>query len=187
MPLGSKYEAHSFSIDERIATMDARAASGLPTERMLIGAGALALPDTIRLARHAISIGVGGVCVKPPFYYKPAEDIGLFDFFSRVIDGVGDDRLRLCVYDWESNLSVHHSLTFFHRLFETYRKLAVGIKDSSGDPNMLEERCKALPLKESFYRNGRDHAHTFTGLRQQHHVRCKQYHFGYHNGDIRKL
>ena len=46
------------------------------------------------LARHAVSIGAGGVCVQP-FYYKPAEDIGLFDFFSRVIDGVGDDRLRL--------------------------------------------------------------------------------------------
>ncbi|MEC7649299.1 MAG: hypothetical protein VX900_13260 [Pseudomonadota bacterium] len=64
-------------------------------QRMLIGASALALPDTIRLARHAVSIGAGGVCVQPPFYCKPAEDIGLFDFFSRVIDGVGDDRLRL--------------------------------------------------------------------------------------------
>ena len=95
MPLGSTGEAHPFSIDERIVKMDALAASGLPTERMLIGASALALPDTIRLARHAVSIGAGGVCVQPPFYYKPAEDIGLFDFFSRVIDGVGDDRLRL--------------------------------------------------------------------------------------------
>ncbi|MED5573188.1 MAG: dihydrodipicolinate synthase family protein [Pseudomonadota bacterium] len=95
MPLGSKGEAQSFSIDERIVTMDALAASGLPTERMLIGASALALPDTIQLASHAVSIGAGGVCVQPPFYYKPAEDIGLFDFFSRVINGVGDDRLRL--------------------------------------------------------------------------------------------
>ena len=92
MPLGSKFKAHSFSIDERIATMGARAAGGLPTERILIGAGGPALPDTIRLARHAISIGVGGICVQPPFYYKPAEDIGLFDFFSRVIDVVGNDR-----------------------------------------------------------------------------------------------
>ena len=102
------------------------------------------------MARHAVTIGAGGVCVQPPFYCKPAEDIGLFDFFSRVIDGVGDDRLRLYVYDWESNLSVHHILAFFHRLFEAYPKMAVGIKDSSGDPDMLEERCKAFPYKEVF-------------------------------------
>ncbi len=150
MPLGSTGEAHSFTVDERIAMMDALAASDLPTENMLIGASALALPDTIRLVRHAISIGAGGVCVQPPFYYKPAEDVGLLDFFFRVIDGTNDDRLRLYVYDWESNLSVHHSLEFFRQLFDAYPAQAVGIKDSSGDAEMLEERCKAFPDKEVF-------------------------------------
>lgn len=150
MPLGSTGEAHSFTVEERLVMMDALAASGLPVGKMLIGASALALPDTIRLVRHAISIGAGGVCVQPPFYYKPAEDVGLLDFFSRVIDGTNDDRLRLYIYDWESNLSVHHSLDFFRRLFETYPTQAVGIKDSSGDAKMLEERCRAFPDKEVF-------------------------------------
>ena len=40
------------------------------------------------------------------------ETVGLLYFFSRVIDGVNDTRLRLYVYDWESNLNVHHSLEF---------------------------------------------------------------------------
>ena len=150
MPLGSTGEAHSFTVGERIEIMDALAESDLPKEKMLIGTSALALPDTIELVRHAVSIGAGGVCVQPPFYYKPAEDIGLFDFFSRVIEGVADDRLRLYVYDWESNLAVHHSLDFFHRLFDAYPKHAVGIKDSSGDAPMLEEHCKAFPDKEVF-------------------------------------
>ena len=150
MPLGSTGAAHSFTVDERFEMMDAVAASEMPTEKMLIGASALAFPDTIRLARHAVSIGAGGVCVQPPFYYKPAEDEGLIDFFSRVIDGVGDDRLRLYVYDWESALGIHHSLDFFHRLFDAYPEQAVGIKDSSGDAEMLEERCRAFPDKEVF-------------------------------------
>ncbi len=150
MPIGSTGEGHSFTVEERIATMDALAESGLPTERMLIGASALAFPDAIRLVKHAVGIGAGGVCVQPPFYYKPVETVGLLNFFSRVIDGVNDTRLRLYVYDWESNLNVHHSLEFFSRLFEAYPENAVGIKDSSGVPGMLEERCRAFPDKEVF-------------------------------------
>ena len=150
MPIGSTGEGHSFTVEERIATMDSLAESGLPVARMLIGTSALAFPDAIRLMKHAVGIGAGGVCVQPPFYYKPAETVGLLDFFSRVIDGVNDTRLRLYVYDWESNLNVHHSLTFFSRLFEAYPENAVGIKDSSGVPEMLEERCRAFPDKEVF-------------------------------------
>lgn len=150
MPLGSTGEAHAFTVDERIAMMDALAASGLPTGKMLIGASALAFPDAIRLVKHAVGIGAGGVCVQPPFYYKPAEDVGLLEFYARVIDGVADDRLRLYVYDWEAALGVHFSLDFFHRLFDAYPNQAVGIKDSSGDAAMLEARCKAFPEKEVF-------------------------------------
>ena len=150
MPIGSTGEGHSFTVEERIATMDSLAESGWPVARMLIGTSALAFPDAIRLMKHAVGIGAGGVCVQPPFYYKPAETVGLLDFFSRVIDGVNDTRLRLYVYDWESNLNVHHSLTFFSRLFEAYPENAVGIKDSSGVPEMLEERCRAFPDKEVF-------------------------------------
>ena len=150
MPLGSTGEAHSLTVAERIAMMDALAESGLPTERMLIGASALAYPDAIRLARHAVSIGAGGVCVQPPFYYKPAETVGLLEFFVRVIEGVGENALRVYVYDWESNLDVHFELEFFHRLFDAFPKNAVGIKDSSGIPAMLEERCRAFPDREVF-------------------------------------
>lgn len=150
MPIGSTGEGHSFTVEERIGTMDALAGSGLPTDRMLIGTSSLAFPDAIRLVKHAVGIGAGGVCVQPPFYYKPAETVGLLDFFSRVIDGVNDTRLRLYVYDWEANLNVHHSLEFFERLFAAYPDNAVGIKDSSGIADMLEARCRAFPDKEVF-------------------------------------
>ena len=150
MPLGSTGEAHSLTVDERLGMMDSLAESGLPMGRMLVGASALAFPDAVRLVRHAVAAGAGGVCVQPPFYYKPAETVGLLDFFARVIDDVADARLRLYVYDWEGNLSVHFDLDFFHRLFETYPEAVVGIKDSSGDPVMLEERCRAFPGKDVF-------------------------------------
>jgi len=150
MPIGSTGEAHSLTVDERCRMIDALGDSGLPMEKMLIGASSLAFPDAIRLVRHAVEAGAGGVCVQPPFYYKPAETVGLLDFFARVIEGVADERLRLYVYDWEGNLGVHFDLDFFHRLFEAYPTVAVGIKDSSGDAAMLEERCRAFPDREVF-------------------------------------
>ena len=150
MPLGSTGEAHSLTVDERLAMMDALAESGLPTAKMLIGASALAYPDAIRLVKHAVSIGAGGVCVQPPFYYKPAETGGLLDFLARVIEGAADDRLRLYVYDWEGNLGVHFGLDFFERLFAAYPAQAVGIKDSSDDAAVLEARIRAFPEKEVF-------------------------------------
>jgi len=150
MPIGSTGEAHSFTVDERFEMMDAMADSGLPMAKMLIGTSALAFPDAIRLVKHTVGLGAGGVCVQPPFYYKPVETVGLLYFFSRVIDGVNDTRLRLYVYDWESNLNVHHSLEFFTKLFEAYPQNAVGIKDSSGVADMLEARCQAFPDKEVF-------------------------------------
>ena len=161
MPLGSTGEAHSLTVDERIAMMDALADAGLPMDVMLIGTSSLAWPDAVRMAKHATGLGAGGVCVQPPFYYKPADDEGLYAFFARVIDGVGSDRLRLYVYDWEPNLHVHHSLAFFRRLFEAYPQ-AVGMKDSSGDPKMLQERCAAFPDREVFV--GTD-SMALTGLR----------------------
>ena len=76
MPLGSTGEAHSFTVRERFGIMDALADSDLPVGRMLVGTSGLAYPDTIALARHAVDIGVGGVCVQPPFYYKPVDADG---------------------------------------------------------------------------------------------------------------
>ena len=68
MPIGSTGEAHSFIVEERIEAMDALAERGFPMTRMLIGTSALAFPAAIRLEKHAVGLGAGGVCVQPPFY-----------------------------------------------------------------------------------------------------------------------
>ncbi|MEQ9638383.1 MAG: dihydrodipicolinate synthase family protein [Alphaproteobacteria bacterium] len=148
MPLGSTGEAHSLTVDERIAMMDALADAGLPMDTMLIGTSSLAWPDAVRMAQHATGLGAGGVCVQPPFYYKPPDDDALVDFFARVVDDVNDPRLRLYVYDWQPNLGVHLSLDLFERLFAARSDNIVGIKDSSGDAEMLRQRCAAFPDRE---------------------------------------
>lgn len=150
MPLGSTGEAHSLTVEERLAVMGALAESDLPCGKMIVGTSALAYPDTVRLVREADGMGFGAVCVQPPFYYKPVDDEGLFKFYAKVIEDAKRNRLRLYVYDWESNLGIHHSISFFRRLFEAFPDNAVGLKDSSGDAKMLGERCQAFPGKQVF-------------------------------------
>ncbi len=162
MPLGSTGEGHSLTVRERLGLMDALANSGLPVDRMLVGTSGLAYPDTIELARHAVGIGVGGICVQPPFYYKPVDDDGLLQFYSKVIESVGENALRMYVYDYEGFLHIHHSLDLFRRLFERFPENAVGIKDSTGNAELLEQRCKAFPDREIFV--GVDQL-SLTGLR----------------------
>lgn len=62
------------------------------------GTGTCALGDTVELTRHAVQLGVGGVLMLPPFYYKGNSDEGLYRSFSEVIQRVGDSRLKIYLY-----------------------------------------------------------------------------------------
>ena len=95
---GTTGEANSFSVDERIELLDAALSAGLPRERLLVGTGCCALTDTVRLTRHALALGIGGVLVLPPFYYKDNSDEALFASFDEVIQRVGGSGFKLYLY-----------------------------------------------------------------------------------------
>lgn len=161
MPLGSTGEAHSFTVDERLAMIDALAQSGLPMDKMLVGASALAYPDAVRLIKHAVGQGAGAVCVQPHFYYKTGDD-GIHAWYARLIDLVDDPRLRLIVYDWQPNIHVAFGFKLLGRLFGDFPATIIGIKDSNGDKKQIVERCAAFPNQLVY--SGTD-ATALTGLR----------------------
>jgi 4-hydroxy-tetrahydrodipicolinate synthase len=132
---GTNSEANSLSTGERRMLLDAVVEAGLPAERMMPGTGLCNLPESIELTRHAVERGVGGVLMLPPFYYKGVSDDGLFDHFARVIEGVGDDRLRIYLYHIPPVAQVGLSLELIERLLDAYPGIIAGIKDSSGDWN----------------------------------------------------
>jgi len=132
---GTNSEANSLSTGERRMLLDAVVDAGLPAERMMPGTGLCNLPESIELTRHAVERGVGGVLMLPPFYYKGVSGDGLFDHFARVIEGVGDDRLRIYLYHIPPVAQVGLSLELIERLLDAYPGIIAGIKDSSGDWN----------------------------------------------------
>jgi 4-hydroxy-tetrahydrodipicolinate synthase len=130
---GTNSEANSLAVEEKIRLLDALIDAGVPAARLMPGTGSCALPDTVAQTRHAVTRGVEGVLMLPPFYYKGVSDDGLFRYFSEVIERVGDERLRIYLYHIPPLSQVPLSLALIERLLRAYPNNVVGLKDSSGD------------------------------------------------------
>lgn len=143
--LGTTGEANSFSVAERQGIVEGMLKAGIAPERLLPGTGVAAGPDTVALTKHALANGVTRVVMLPPFYYKGMSDEGLFDAYARVIEGVGDDRLRVILYHIPQTSAVPLSYALIGRLIEAFPGIVVGIKDSSGDKANLLGMVEAFP------------------------------------------
>jgi 4-hydroxy-tetrahydrodipicolinate synthase len=101
------------------------------------------------LTRHAVDVGCGGVLMLPPFYYKAPNEEGLFRFFAEVIEGVGDDRLKVYLYHIPPVAQVGFSLALIGRLIKAFPDTVVGLKDSSGDWSNTAAILEAYPAIRS--------------------------------------
>ena len=142
---GTNSEANSLTAEERMRLLDELIEVGLDAKRMMPGTGCCAIPDTVRLTQHALSHGVGGVLMLPPFYYKGVSDEGLYRTFSEIIERVGDDRLRIYLYHFPQMSAVPLGIELVGRLLDAFPGIVVGMKDSSGDRANLEAMLKAFP------------------------------------------
>lgn len=146
---GTTGEANSFSVDERIRVLDAVIDAGLPAERMMVGTGCAALPDTVRLTRHAVERGALGILMLPPFYYKGASDQALAESYDRVIEGIGTEDFRLVLYHIPGVSGVPITPELVDLIRDRHPKTLAGIKDSTGDwdhSRMLIERFSDLAV-----------------------------------------
>lgn len=143
--LGSTGEANSFSLEERRVMLEAVVAAGVPAERLLPGTGLCALPETIALTRHALSLGVTTMVMLPPFYYKGVSDQGLLNAYRQVIDTLADDRLRVILYHIPPISQVPLSHDLIARLCALYPNTIAGVKDSGGQLDNMVSLAKTFP------------------------------------------
>jgi 4-hydroxy-tetrahydrodipicolinate synthase len=143
--LGTTGEANSFSVAERQQIVEGAVAAGILPDRLMPGTGTCAVPDTVALTRHGLSLGVTRFVMLPPFYYKQPSDDGLFAAYSEVIEKVADPRLRIVLYHIPPISMIPLGLPLIERLVARYPETVVGIKDSSGDFANMEKMVRALP------------------------------------------
>jgi len=149
-PFGTTGEGQSFSVAERRAGLDALIAAGIAPRRMLAATGCAALPDAIELTRHALAAGCAGALVLPPFFFKDVTDEGIYAAYAALIDGVGDNRLRLYLYHIPQVSGVGLSVAMVSRLAAAYPVVVAGVKDSSGSFDNSRELVAALPQLSIF-------------------------------------
>jgi 4-hydroxy-tetrahydrodipicolinate synthase len=147
---GTTGEAASFTLAERIAALDAVVGGGFPPERLLVGTGCCAVPDTVTLTKHAVDIGAGGVLVLPPFYYKNISDAAILDAHKRVIEGMGGSRFKFYLYHYPYMSGVSLGSDVISELAGAYAGTVVGIKDSSGDFENMKMIRGSFPHLKTF-------------------------------------
>lgn len=131
--LGTTGEANSFSVSERKAILEAALKAGVTPDQLAPGVGVAAIPDTVELTRHALSLGITRVVMLPPFYYKGVSDDGIFAAYARIIEAAADPRLKIILYHIPQTSAVPLSRPLVTRLIKAFPDTVVGLKDSSGD------------------------------------------------------
>ena len=132
-PFGTTGEGQSFGVGERAAGLSALLSAGIPAAKLVAATGCAALSETITLTRHGVQSGCAACLVLPPFFFKELSDEGLYAWYSRLIDAVGDNRLRVLLYHIPQVTDVPLSVDLVARLAEAFPRIIVGVKDSSGD------------------------------------------------------
>lgn len=139
---GTGGEGLSLAVDERIEALRAILDANVPSDTLLMGTGAAALPDAVRLTREATRRKVAGVLVFPPFHYQNIKPEGVFRFYNELIQQVGDDRLRLYFYHFPELSGVPVAFSTIERLRDAYPGQIAGIKDSDGEWDHTEALCR---------------------------------------------
>ncbi|MDR9393186.1 MAG: dihydrodipicolinate synthase family protein [Roseovarius sp.] len=145
-PFGTTSEALSISARERRSLLEKLVTTGTARpDRLMPGTGLCSLEETLALTRHAHELGCKAALVLPPFFYVQASDDGLYRYFSALIEKIGADDLRLCLYHIPQNTGIGISPALAARLNNAFPDTVIALKDSSGDPENTRRTIESAP------------------------------------------
>ena len=130
--LGTTGEATSFTAEQRMSVMSA-AAKALPLDRLMVGTGAAAVGDAVKLSSHAAALGFSGVLVLPPFYYKGVSDAGVIAYIGAIAEATAASGIPIYLYNFPALSGVPYTPKLVVALVNQFGARIAGLKDSSGD------------------------------------------------------
>ena len=145
-PFGTSGEALSISMAERRYLLEKIIAHNIARpDQILPGTGLCSLGDTLDLTKHAVELGCAAVMILPPFFFPSPGNNGLFRYFSDLIEAVGSDDLKICLYHIPQNTGVGISPELTQQLNEAFPRTVVAYKDSSGNWDNTQSVIKSAP------------------------------------------
>ncbi len=136
---GSTGEYYAQSIDERIslARLAKKAIDGRVP--LIIGTGAIRLPDSIAMAQAARDLDADGILISTPPYAVPTEEENALNALA--IDQAAN--LPVMLYNYPGRMSVNMGKEFLDRVGRCENFCA--IKESSGDINRVHLLAQEYP------------------------------------------
>jgi 4-hydroxy-tetrahydrodipicolinate synthase len=140
---GTTGEGASVSLAERERILDALSAEGIQLDRQILGGVAAAsVGDAVEQARAIIARGCRRLLMAPPFYFKNVTEDGLYGWFARVCEEIGDRGCEIILYHIPPVTEVAISGGLIGRLKQAFPEIVTGVKDSGGDWSFTEELLK---------------------------------------------
>ncbi len=140
----------TIAVEHRMAMLDHLVGAGIAAERIIVGATAASLSETVRLARHGVTVGCRRSFVMPPFFFRHGGPDGIEAWYRGVLDGVGDSGFGLYLY----NIPILHGAPIASSLLRVldadYPGNILGMKDSSGDWSYLKGLLEDYPTHEIY-------------------------------------
>jgi 4-hydroxy-tetrahydrodipicolinate synthase len=112
---------------------------GIEPGRIIVSVVAASIPETSRLARHALDHKVDSVLLMPPCVYRGGiTEEGTFRYFAAAIEETARRDLRLYLYHFPDICGARVTPQVIRRLEERYPGIIAGVKDSGGDLEFTE-------------------------------------------------
>lgn len=141
VPLGSSGEFTKLSLDEKKKLIKLYVDESQGKLELIPGTSSLNVEECIELSNYAISLGVKGVLILPPFYYgiSQEEAFHYYDVLAQKIDG------NIYIYNFSARTGFDMSAETTFNLAKKHKNIK-GMKDSTA--NLTHTKEVILKVKE---------------------------------------
>lgn len=132
LAFGTTGEGPSVSVTEKIATVRAMIAAGVPPHALIVGAGSPSLMDVVTLVSALGEIGSPAL-VLPPYFFRAAPREGVHAFMDEVLRRTEAAGAGVFLYHFTEMSTVAVDAAMMAALLRDHPGRMRGVKDSSGD------------------------------------------------------
>ena len=157
---GTNGEASSFSINQKIHSIEFLLENRIDASNLIIGSGAASLEDAMELTNFSVKIGAKASLLIPPFYFKSVTDDGVISYYRNVIEQTGDNNFKFLLYNIPQHSGVTINFNIIENLLKFYPNNVVGLKDSTGNMDNMLKTIKYFNEFAVFCGNGAMALHT---------------------------
>ena len=157
---GTNGEASSFSIKQKIHSVEMLLENRIDASNLIIGSGSSSLEDAMELTNFSAQIGAKASLLIPPFYFKSVTDDGVISYYRNVIEQTGDNNFKFLLYNIPQHSGVTINFNIIESLLKLYPNNVVGLKDSTGNMDNMLKTIKYFNNFAVFCGNGAMALHT---------------------------